>query len=373
MTAKYTVRVLNTVDDIGKEPIDAISNDPFFTYGWLKTLETSKPLKSVPLYVTVYYENRLVAFLPCFIDLAGHYFLFGPFFPLMERILDVTRKLDIYQDHVLMCYSPFCYRSKILFGRHFDRELILSLLSRKIDEICREQRFLFTSFNFVSGFDSFLMANLQDCGYYQIPWRITLYLDVQWSTFEEYVSSLPYKSRRTVRREIKKCKERGVEIAEEPNFGELSEKLPVLYSNLYKKYNTGSKSPFDSSFFKALSKYAKDKAKLFVAKKAGEIVGFSLLVRHKNVLDAFIVGFEYDSFQSNTDFAYFNLSYESIKWAIKERIKRINYRFTAEEAKLRRGCSQEQIFSFVKCHNKFLNLFYNTYIRQKYRKIYKQL
>lgn len=78
-------------------------------------------------------------------------------------------------------------------------------------------------------------------------------------------------------------------------------------------------------------------------------------------------------FQSNADFAYFNLSYETTKWAIKEHIKRINYRFTAEEAKLRRGCSQEQIFSFVKCHNKFLNLFYNTYIRQKYRKIYKQL
>lgn len=365
MSSKYEVKVFNTVEDIGKDSIDAISNDPFFTYGWLKTLEASKLLKSVPLYVAVYNENGLVAFLPCFIDLAGQYFLYGPFLPLMKRILDLSRKLGIYQDHVLMCYSPFCYRSKILLGRTSDRKLILGLLSRKIDELCREQRILFTSFQFISECDSFLTVNLQNYQYFKIPWWTdTMYLAVQWSTFEEYMSSLPRSSRKTVRREIRKCQERGVEITEEPTFGELAEKLSVLYSNLHKKYNPRSRSPFDPSFFRTLSEHTQGKAKVFVAKKAGEVVGFILLIRQKDVADAFIVGFEYGSFQSHTDFTYFNLFYEATKWAIKERIKRINYRFTAEEAKIRRGCSKEQIFSFVKCHNKLLNLFYNIYAKK---------
>ena len=43
MTLDLETRVFKTVDEIGKDAIDSLVDDGFFTYGWFKTLETSKP------------------------------------------------------------------------------------------------------------------------------------------------------------------------------------------------------------------------------------------------------------------------------------------------------------------------------------------
>lgn len=369
----FNVRVSNKIEDIGKDPLDSISNDPFFTYGWFKTLEVSKPSKSHFLYLTVFYENSLVGFLPCSLDLASEYFVNRPYLPFMKRILRVGNSLNICRDFVLMCYSPFCWRSKILFKDNSDRELIVELLSRKIEDICRKEKILFSSFEYISERDDFLISNLQNHGYLKFPWRgNTLYLPIDWLTFKDYLSSLTQNGRKAVRRDIKKCVENGVELFEAPDFEKLSEKLSSFYSNLFNKYNKGQKSPYTPYFFEVLSKYSKEKVKVFVARKEGKLVGFSLLMRHRQIVDAFLTGYDYSS-QTPTDYTYFNLVfYEPIKWAIKTQAERINYRIGAEEAKLRRGCKEERVFSLVKCHNNNINFIFSAYAIQKNRFLFKK-
>jgi len=369
MLAGYNVRVFNKVDAIGKDPIDAISDDPFFTYGWFKTLETSKPIKSDPLYLTVYDGSSLVAFLPCFIDSVYPYFVYRPYLPFMKRIFKMGNGLSLWRDHVLMCYSPFSWRSTILLRSNSNRGLILSLVSGKVDDICRENRILFSSFEFLSEDDRLLMSHLQNNGYLNFPWwENSLFLDIEWSNFEDYLASLKHKTRLNVRREIKKFKESGITVDELSEFGDLAATLSNLNSNLFSKYNKHKESPYDDSFFKRLNEFARDKSKLFIAKKDREVVGFCLSLRQGDVLDCYMCGFNYDV-QTNTDFIYFNLVYyEPLKWAIKERIKRIHYRISAEEAKLRRGCKPAQIFSFVKCHNKLLDIFFSLHAKMKYQK-----
>jgi len=46
-------KVLKTIDSIGREALDSLVNDGFFTYGWFKTLETSKLFNLNPFYVTI--------------------------------------------------------------------------------------------------------------------------------------------------------------------------------------------------------------------------------------------------------------------------------------------------------------------------------
>lgn len=129
MTAKYEVRVFNTIDGIGKEPIDVISNDPFFTYGWFKTLEEQKDFKIAPFYIAVYKQNNLVAFAPCFIDLFNHYFSYGPYVvPFMRSLLKIGNTLRLWKKQVLLCYSPFCFRSKIQVGENFRNPLVFALI-----------------------------------------------------------------------------------------------------------------------------------------------------------------------------------------------------------------------------------------------------
>jgi predicted N-acyltransferase len=359
------VKVFRSVDEIGKDAIDSISNDGFFTYGWFKTLETQKSFDVRPFYIAVYDGGKLVAIAPCFADIEDHFFIEGPKFPFMKKLLSLGKRVGFCEDHVLLCYSPFCPRSKVLLGKSREGKTILRLLSEKIEEICKKQKFMFSSFLFVSEFDKLLTENLQKLGYLQFPGTTTLYLDIEWSTFEDYLKSLKHKTRMNIRREIKKCAENGVSI-EERDFEGLSAKLPPLLTNLFWKYDKNANNLFDQSFFCKLEDYARDTAKVFLAEKNDEVVGFSMSLRQRDVLDIFMCGFDYEA-QTKTDFTYFNLCYYApIRWAIEEGIKKIYYRRKAEKVKLNRGCKPERTFSFVKCHNRFVSLLLNKALENRF-------
>lgn len=367
MVARQEVKLSKTIDAIGKEAIDSIADDGFFTYGYFKTLEKAKPFDMVPLYLAVYDEDKMIAAAPCYIDLKNQISDLGNKFPFTRRIVNIASHFGVYPDRLLVCSSPSSYHSKILVGKNSENKTILSQVCMRIDDICRRERILFSSFPYVSEFENFLTENLHDFGYLKFPSVSTLSLDVRWSSFEDYLESLKsHKIRTTVRREIKKCKESGVTIAEEHNFGNLASTLANLHSSLFSKYNKGIESPRNASFFKGLSEYAKDKTRVFIAKRHSKIVGFSLSLQQKDTLDVHLCGFDYDA-QTSTDFTYFNVVYyATIKIAIEEGIKRVHYSIKSERVKQKRGCKLEKTYSFIKCHNKLLRPLYNLYIKKKY-------
>jgi predicted N-acyltransferase len=367
MVQQNGVKVYHSVDDIG-DLIDQLSNDSFFTYGWFKTLESFGRLPE-PLYVTLSHDGDTIGIAPCFKDKVNDFFEWGPnIMPFLNWGLNVSQKLGFNKDF-LLCYSPACCRTKILLAKQYNNRAILSLFSKKIDDICKEQKILFSSFLFVSEFDGLLMKNLESLNYTKFSNIVTFYLDVSWSNFEDYVKSLKLGRRRTVRHEIKKCSENGVTLKEESISEDIAEKLSELGANVSSKYSPKEQTRLDPSFFKILQKYAKDKARLFVARKNDKVVGFSLGLQHKDVLDMYMYGCDYAS-QTNTSFIYFNLGYyEPIKLAINENIKKIYFRYLNEKAKVARGCRPEQTYSFIKCHstifapvmnNVFKSIFYST-------------
>jgi predicted N-acyltransferase len=249
-----------------------------------------------------------------------------------------------------------------LIGKNSEEKHILSLLAEKIDAICKKERVLFSSFLFVSEFDRLLMDNLQNFSYLKSPGLTNFCLDVRWSSFKDYLESFNCKLRKNIRREIKKCAENGVTI-EEPEFRDLPAYVSELTSNVTLKYNKNARVTSYSSFFSKLSEHAKDKTKVFTAKKNNEVVGFSLFLRQGDILDSCFTGFKYDVL-SNTDFIYFNVCYYApIRWAIKEGVRKIYYRGRGEKVKLHRGCEPEKTYSFVKCHDELLGPLINTTLR----------
>jgi predicted N-acyltransferase len=367
MSIRYNLEVFNTVDDIGKGSIDGISNDPFFTYGWFKTLEEQEDFRISPFYITAYKQGKLVAFTPCFVDLFDHYLSYGPaVVPFMKRFLKSGTGLGHWKKHVLLCYSPFCFRSKIIADKTLRNPIIFALIYQKINEICKKERILFSSFLFVSELDSLLTKTLQKFGYIRFPWLNTLSLDIRWSSFKAFLEGCKYKIRKEIRREIRKFDQSGLILERNSNIEELSERLSVLYANLFRKYNGEKPSPFGSSFFRSLSRFAGDQIELFTAENSNETVAFSLVFRHKDTADAFMFGTDYP-LRDSTDFAYFNLAYyEPIKWAIQEGIRKIRYRLAAENVKLRIGCKPEKNSSYVKCHNPLITSFIRAYVNKKY-------
>lgn len=369
MTLTIDTRVFKTVNGIGKEAIDSLVDDGFFTYGWFKTLETSKPpINLDPFYVTAYDKGKLVAFTPCFRDVADQYFQYGPkVVPYMKRVLNVCNRLRIGQDHVLLCYSPWCFRTKIFLGKNLNEGLLISKLSEKIDAICKKEKILFSSFLFVSEFDKRLITRLENLGYHKfLFWTPMLYLDVCWRSFEDYLKSFDCHMRKNIRREIKKCSDNGVTIEEVTEFKKLSMILSDLSLTLFLKYNKWAQR-LEPRFFESLSDYAKANTIVFLARKKDVVVGFSLCLRKGETLDVFLCGFNYE-LQSKSDLIYFNLLYYTpIKWAIQEGIRKMYYRWGSEKGKYKRGCKPEMIYSFVKCHNRLVNSQIGNYLKIKNR------
>lgn len=365
MVQQNEVIVYHTIDNI-KESIDQISDDSFFTYGWFKTMESFGRLPE-PMYLSINNKGKTIGIAPCFIDKVNDFFDWGPnILPYLKKALNVGQILGFFNRNVLLCYSPACCRTKVFFANKYNDKTILCLFSKKIDDICKKQRILFSSFLFVSEFDKLLIKNLESLNYAKFPNIVTFYLDVNWSNFEEYLKSLKLGRRRTVRHEIKTCLENGVTIREESITENISEKLSDLGANVSSKYNPNEQTRLDPSFFKVLQKYAADKIKLFVARKNDKVVGFSLGLQHKGVLDMYMYGCDYAS-QTNTTFIYFNLGYyEPIKLAINKKIKKIYFRYLNEKAKVARGCKPEQTYSFIKCHNIVLGPVINNLLQNRF-------
>jgi predicted N-acyltransferase len=279
--------------------------------------------------------------------------------PFLKKILIFGQRHGFCQEHILLCYSPYSVRSRILQKKNPEEKIVLNLLAKKIDDICKKERVLFSSFLFVSEFNELLMENLQNLSYLKSPGVTTYYLDVRWPNFEDYLNSLKKKTAQNVRREIKKCAENGITI-EEQKISQLSAtKFSELSHNVNLKYDKNSRNIFDSSFFNMLNEQAKEKTILLVAKRNNEVVGLCLLLRQGDTVDVWMPGFKYDAL-TNTDFTYFNLVYYApIQWAIKEGVRKMYFRNKAEKVKLSRGCKPEKTYSYIKCHDSFLGALIN--------------
>lgn len=367
MVIKREVKVFKTIDEIGKESIDSLADDGFFTYGYFKTIETSKTFDIEPFYLGVSDEDGIVAIAPCYIESSKKFRSFKEF-PFMRRLASAANSLGFNTSHIMASYSPASYHGKLLVRENCDAKPTLKLLSAKIDEICRGRHILFSYFPHVPESEKHLIENLEDFGYDKTPSVNIFNLDIKWSSFDDYLRGLEsHKFRTTVRREIKKWRQSGVTIMEEKEFEDLSASLSCLHSNLKKKYEKSAENARKASFFRNLSKFAKDKTRVIVARQCDKIIGFSLSLQHNDVLDVHMCGFDYNT-QTNTDFTYFNLVYYvPIRLAIEEGIKRVHFSINEDRVKLKRGCKQERTYSFVKCHNRILGSLYSLNMKKRLR------
>jgi predicted N-acyltransferase len=374
MVTQDEITIAKTVDKISGS-IDEISDDSFFTYGWFKTLESFRRIPD-PYYLRFGHEGETVGIAPCFVDKTDDFFSWGPnIFPYFHRLLRIGHKLGLFNRDLLLCYSPACCRTKVLLDNRYSAEKVVTGFSRKIDDLCRKEKILFSSFLFVSEFDKKLMKTLEDANYVKFTNIMTYYLKIQWTQFDDYLKSLKPGMAKKIRREIRKCLDNGVSINEEQITQEIAEELSLLNANVSSKHS-GEDTVYrlDPSFFMTLQKFAQKKVKLFTARKDQKIIGFSIALHHKDTLDVYMYGSDYES-QTNTFFTYFNLVYyKPIQLAIDTKLKKIYFRYFLAKSRLDRGCTPEQTYSYMKCQYPFLGSFINRFLRtNQYRKLKLQL
>ncbi len=337
---------------------------------WLNAFEKFSGVDLEPLHQVMASDGVPIGFLPAYIENES---VCGT---LRDRAFGRFAKLPIFKNwgtsNAISCSSPWGFFSGIECSETNKCQVGEAFLDH-IDQIVSNRKLCLSGFTFVPESSLVLREQLEAHGYKSIPQCPTTFLELKWSSFDEYVSCLPSRNIRSViRRERKKAKKLSFEWFEGANLKEHVFDRPLyailmdLYNKTYHKYY-GKRSKIDTDFLPNLWEIDKKNLCLCIAKLEKKVAAFSLLRTFENSAHIFMVGRDYDI--ADDFHSYFNtIYYEPIIQGIKNGWNTIYFRPGVYQAKLKRGCLLERLYLYIKGHNISSQIFLNIYasIARKY-------
>ena len=169
-------------------------------------------------------------------------------------------------------------------------------------------------------------------------------LDLNFTSFEDYVQDLRSNYRAKHKKVMKKSKELTLRFID--NKTEFTDELYEMYLNVLNRsrlrIETLSKEYFMGEIFK-----------IFVLELEGKAVGFVQLLENGTELIFEFVGVDY---RYNEEFSvYHRMLYEIIRYGIENGFKTIDFGQTADDTKLKLGCHYEPLYAALHHSNPLLN------------------
>lgn len=210
---------------------------------------------------------------------------------------------------------------------------------------------------FVSNvYDELLNQKLQENDFIRIPFYPNTELNTNYSSFNDYLQSLKKKKRWDVKNKQKVLQEYGAQISI-LNGDEVED-----YARIYELYNNTSSKDGSIPNLINYSRASFDNwsnmnncYKWVIITYQQQIIAFALIVENDKSLIFKHVGMDYE--HSTACFAYFNLYFASIQYAIDNGMKRMYCGPTTYETKKSIGCELIDVNSFISIKNKFFGKF----------------
>ncbi len=177
------------------------------------------------------------------------------------------------------------------------------------------------------------------------------YIDLNFSDFEDYLSSLDGKARRSVRNTLNKAKRLDIKSIFTSEFSHWKEAAHRLQGYTCEEHND-YRWHLPERFYEALEVNLKENAELLVFLKENVPFVFALLLNTPETVLYKFMGSDpaYKRYQ-----AYFLIYYEGIRKALERKQKRIYFGPTTYAFKEKIGCKREALFGLAKLENPLLN------------------
>jgi predicted N-acyltransferase len=346
-----TTDIVDTIHRIDREEWDALVGESIFaSYGWLKTLEQTFIGDQKPRYFLMREAGRLIATAACYIAQPSEQ-IHNCDDTLLGRFKRYASKMGISFLPAMICSPRGAFGTHVLVDKRLDSkkaETVVTELIKKIEEFAFEYRLSIVFAN-VMDHEISLIRSLSERGYSKADTFPLCYLDVEWSSFNDYLASLKQirqGSAKMIRREINKNRNEGVIIEEIEKVDGYQDRLFEMANRNYLSHN-GKPFPFRKEYFKALKENLGSDAVIYTATKNNELVGVCVLLRRKESYFVPVIGVDHES--AGNDFTYFNLAYyRPIRDAISDRIKRIYFGQAMYSLKTRRGCKMSNTYTYYK-------------------------
>ncbi len=188
----------------------------------------------------------------------------------------------------------------------------------------------------------------------------SMYIDLPFSDFDDYLSSLPASDRRSIRKTLNRAEKRWrithVLTNDFLQWGHIASKLQRFTCEEHNNY----RMHLTEDFYSALKTHFKESAELTLFFKEDIPLASGLCLNSPTLAFHKFSGVDprYRQYQ-----AYFLLYYEGIRKAIERRQKRIYFGSTTYEFKRKIGCKGEKFFGFAKMENPVLNTALKYYFK----------
>lgn len=171
------------------------------------------------------------------------------------------------------------------------------------------------------------------------------YLQVAFSSFEDYLATLGSHRRGIVVRDMKSFEGSGLRV-EMARLIDVIEDVAPLVAQLDRKYGNPMTDDQALTFVRRNAAAFADESIVFVAREADEIVGCAVFYRHATRLYARFCGFDYARTDGSCVYPTL-VFYAPLRYAIENGLDGLHLGTTSYPAKLLRGCSLRELWSVI--------------------------
>jgi len=322
----WTTEIIEGINQVEPDEWNRlIKNRPFATWHWLQITEVVLA-NHQPRYVLLRHNGNLQAAAVCSIQNR-----------FQSRMLQSTLGWLPYRFPILRCGVPISYDMGLFFSDQQPVEQLLSQLLDGLQILLRTERVSFHSFDYLSPEDP-VWFSLKAQGYHRVDHLTETNLDIQWTSFEEYLSRLAKKRRKEYVRIRGRLEREGITIEVADLLMENKTVLQRLVNNVFQHH--GEPTLYRDNLFSKAHALMGEDFKLVVAHQNGERIGCIALLRSGNEWSVKWPGLNYElTLDTGT---YYGLLAECVHQTIQAGGTRLRMGATAYQTKQHFGIAVDE-------------------------------
>lgn len=350
---QISYKVFDNINKIEKKDWDAVFGDIPESYPFYKTLENSALPEFAFYYLVMYRDDEIVLIAPLFAtDFNGDIAVEGRISKVIKFIRKLFPRFLIF--NTLFCGTPFGESGVLGIKQDFqdDPGLIPLLLGGLKDLAVKINAPLIIFKDFLKQSTLFLDALIPQ-KYSKVESFPTVLLELNFTSFEDYLKSLGSSTRKSLKKKLKQAHSRGkIEVKVVQEIEGQVDQIVKLYENTYREGLTKFER-LTKEFFLQVTHDLHPHTRFFLYYVDGKLAAFNLCFVYPDLFIDKFIGFDYDI--SN----YYNLYFVSwaynIEWCIDNSRRYYHPGQTDYEPKIRLGGKIIPLYAYLKHKNAFFN------------------
>lgn len=346
-------KILSSVTEIKKEEWDLIFGGISEGCQFYRTLEESALAEFKFYYIVLYRDNHVVSIAPLFVsDFNLDIAVEGKIAKVIQAIRKcINPRFLIFK--TLFCGSPFGENGFLGIADGVSQKDAIIEITRIMHEFSEKRGIRLIIFKDFLKEDTVVLEPLVKQGFLKVNSFPSVVTELNFHSFDEYLHSLGYATRKSLRKKIKKAySSADIKVRITDNIDGVADELFRLYENTYHSGATKFER-LTKEFFIRVAKNMTPHAKFFLYYVNGKLGAFNFCLVYRDLFIDKFIGFDYDISRKYS--LYFVSWCFNIEWCLKNSIRFYQAGQTDYHPKLKLGGKLIPLYAYLRHENALLN------------------